>query len=35
MNYLIEFCKSNNIILLRTVGVIFSDENKNVSDYIR
>ena len=35
VNNLIEFCKSNNIILLRTVGVIFSDENKNVSDYVR
>ena len=35
VNNLIEFCKSNNITLLRTVGVIFSDEKKNVSDYIR
>ena len=35
VNNLIEFCKSNNIILLRTIGVIFSDENKNVSDYVR
>ena len=35
VNNLNEFCKSNNIILLRTIGIIFSDENKNVSDYIR
>ena len=35
VNNLIEFCKSNSIILLRTVGIIFTDEDKNVSDYIR
>jgi len=35
VNNLIEFCKSNNITLLRTIGIIFTDENKNVSDYIR
>ena len=35
VNNLIEFCKSNNITLLRTIGIIFSDENKNVSGYIR
>ena len=36
-NNLIEFdCKSNNIMLiLRTIGIIFTDEDKNVSDYVR
>jgi len=32
---LIEYCNKNNIILLRTIGVIFSDEEKRISDYIR
>ena len=35
MNKLIDFCKTNNILLLRTVGIIFTNEDKNVSDYIR
>jgi predicted CopG family antitoxin len=35
INNLIQFCKSNNIMLLRTVGIIFTDEDKNVSDYVR
>ena len=35
VNSLIEFCKSNNITLLRTIGIIFTGEDKNVSDYIR
>ena len=35
INNLIQFCKSNNIMLLRTIGIIFSDEDKNVSDYVR
>jgi len=35
INQLIDFCKSNNILLLRTIGIIFANENKNVSDYIR
>ena len=35
INNLIEFCKSNNIMLLRTIGIIFTDEDKNVSDYVR
>ena len=33
-NGLVEYCKNNNVILLRTVGVVFSDEEKKVSDYI-
>ena len=35
INQLIDFCKINNILLLRTIGIIFTNENKNVSDYIR
>ena len=35
VNSLIEFCKSNNITLLRTIGIIFTGEDKKVSDYIR
>ena len=31
---LIEFCDKNNIKLLRTVGVIFNDEEKRVSQYV-
>ena len=31
---LIKFCDKNNIKLLRTVGVIFNDEEKRVSQYI-
>ena len=33
-NGLVEYCKNNNVILLRTIGVVFSDEEKKVSDYI-
>ena len=32
---LIEFCNENNIILLRTVGVIFSDDEKRITQYIK
>ena len=35
INKLTEFCNSNNIILLRTIGVIFSDEEKRISEYIK
>ena len=34
VNQLSEFCKSNKIILLRTIGVMFSDEEKRISDYV-
>jgi len=30
-----DYCNSNKIILLRTIGVIFSDEEKRVSEYIK
>ena len=33
-NGLVEYCKNNNVILLRTIGVVFSDEEKKVSDYV-
>ena len=31
---LTDYCNSNNITLLRVIGVIFSDEEKRISDYI-
>ena len=31
---LVDYCNSNKIILLRTIGVMFSDEEKRVSDYV-
>jgi len=34
-NKLVKFCNENNIVLLRTIGVIFSDEEKRVSQYIK
>ena len=34
MKTLIEFCDKNNIKLLRTVGVIFNDEEKRISQYV-
>ncbi len=34
INQLSEFCKSNNIVLLRTIGVLFSDEEKRISNYV-
>ena len=30
-----EFCDKNNIVLLRTIGVIFSDEEKRTTQYIK
>ena len=30
-----DYCNSNKIILLRTIGVMFSDEEKRVSEYIK
>ena len=29
------FCKENDVTLLRTIGIIFADENKDVSNYMR
>ena len=30
-----EYCKKNDILLLRTIGVIFSDEEKRITQYMR
>jgi len=30
-----DYCSSNKITLLRTIGVIFSDEEKRISEYIK
>ena len=32
---LVDYCNLNKIILLRTIGVIFSDEEKRISEYIK
>jgi citrate lyase beta subunit len=34
-NKLVDFCKKNQVTLLRTMGVVFSDEEKKVSQYIK
>jgi hypothetical protein len=34
INQLDEFCKSNKITLLRTIGVLFGDDEKKISDYV-
>ena len=31
---LVDYCDSNKVILLRTIGVMFSDEEKRISDYV-
>ena len=35
INSLIEFCAKNNIILLRTIGVVFSGDEKRSTQYVR
>jgi len=35
VNKLVEYCSKNNIILLRTIGVIFSDDEKRVTEYVK
>ena len=32
---LTNFCQKNNIILLRTIGVVFSDEETRDTQYIK
>jgi len=32
---LTEFCQKNNVIMLRTIGVIFSDEEKRITQYMK
>ena len=34
INELVEFCKENNTILLRTIGFFFSDEEKRITEYV-
>ena len=34
INTLVTFCKENNITLLRTIGVVFSDEEKRITEYV-
>ena len=34
INELVTFCKENSITLLRTIGVIFSDEEKRITEYM-
>lgn len=35
INNLINFCSTNNVTLLRTIGVVFSDDEKRVTQYIK
>lgn len=35
VNNLSEFCKKNEVTLLRTIGVIFSDEETKISQYVK
>ena len=32
---LVTFCEKNNVTLLRTIGVVFSDSEKRISQYIK
>jgi len=32
---LITFCEESNIVLLRTVGVVFSDREKRTTQYLK
>ncbi len=32
---LTEFCQKNNVIMLRTIGVVFSDDEKRITQYIK
>ena len=33
-NNLVDYCDNHNIILLRTIGVVFSDQEKRITGYI-
>jgi len=35
VNRLVRFCEKNHIILLRTIGVIFSESEKRVTQYVK
>ena len=30
-----EFCQKNNVIMLRTIGVVFSDDEKRITQYMK
>ena len=34
VNKLVKYCTKNNVILLRTIGVIFSDDEKRITEYV-
>jgi len=34
VNKLVDYCTKNNVILLRTIGVIFSDDEKRITEYV-
>ncbi len=34
LNNLVDYCNNHNIILLRTIGVVFSDQEKRITDYV-
>jgi len=33
-NNLVDYCNNHNVILLRTIGVVFSDQEKRITDYV-
>jgi len=33
-NMLTEHCNEQNVVLLRTIGVVFGDQEKKITDYI-
>ena len=33
-NTLVDYCNNHNVTLLRTVGVVFSDQEKRITDYV-
>tara|TARA_Y100000782_G_scaffold86745_1_gene94302 strand:- start:40 stop:609 length:570 start_codon:yes stop_codon:yes gene_type:complete len=33
-NNLVDYCNNHNVILLRTIGVVFSEQEKRITDYV-
>ena len=33
-NNLVEYCDNHNVVLLRTIGVVFGDKEKKITDYV-
>ena len=33
-NNLVEYCYNHNVVLLRTIGVVFGDKEKKITDYV-